>query len=444
MDSTLTRLIRALRAAGAPVSSAEAIDAARAMALVGYAERESLKTSLAVTLAKSEEEKALFDTVFDQLFSPPAGVTALATATPPSDLPPTGLAHLDALLSHPEQLQWALVQAAQAVELDDIRFASQTAYYTGRLIEELGMGPLDARLQTLLTAGGEGGGGLQREAHALSAARERLQRAARALVGQRFALFGQAATDAFLTDVAVNRPLGRMSPPDMARMKAAVTRMARRLAARHSRRHRILLRGQLDLRRTLRANAGHDGVPFDLAFKHRRRDRPRIVAICDVSGSVAQNVRFLLLFLYALQEAVADVRVFAFSNHLRDVALPLETLPFDEAMALILHEVGSGSTDYGQAWVDLHEQHWKAIDRRTTVLVMGDGRSNRSDPRLDLFAEMAGRAKRLVWLCPEPPRRWGSGDSDMLRYRTLCTHVSHCASAADLERVIDEALSAYG
>ena len=230
----------------------------------------------------------------------------------------------------------------------------------------------------------------------------------------------------------------------MARMKAAVTRMARRLAARHSRRHRILLRGQLDLRRTLRANAGHDGVPFDLAFKHRRRDRPRIVAICDVSGSVAQNVRFLLLFLYALQEAVADVRVFAFSNHLRDVALPLETLPFDEAMALILHEVGSGSTDYGQAWVDLHEQHWKAIDRRTTVLVMGDGRSNRSDPRLDLFAEMAGRAKRLVWLCPEPLKRWGSGDSDMLRYRTLCTHVSHCATAADLERVIDEALSAYG
>ena len=166
MDSTLTRLIRALRAAGAPVSSAEAIDAARAMALVGYAERESLKASLAVTLAKSEEEKVLFDTVFDQLFSPPVGVAALAAATPASDLPPTGLAHLDALLSHPEQLQWALVQAAQAVELDDIRFASQTAYYNGRLMEELGIGPLDARLQTLLTAGGEGGGDLQREAQA--------------------------------------------------------------------------------------------------------------------------------------------------------------------------------------------------------------------------------------------------------------------------------------
>jgi uncharacterized protein len=178
-------------------------------------------------------------------------------------------------------------------------------------------------------------------------------------------------------------------------------------------------------------------------FRHRRRDRPKLVVVCDVSSSVASHVRFLLLFLYALQGTVTDLQTFAFSDRLKDVAAPLEQLPFDDAMALILREVGGGATDYGQAWVDLHDRYWDMIDRRTTVLVLGDGRSNGGDPRLDLFAELAGRAKRLVWLCPEPTGRWGSGDSCMLQYRPLCSHASHVATAADLERAIDEALEAY-
>jgi uncharacterized protein with von Willebrand factor type A (vWA) domain len=162
-----------------------------------------------------------------------------------------------------------------------------------------------------------------------------------------------------------------------------------------------------------------------------------------VSGSVAAQVRFLLLFLYALHDAVGELRSFAFSNRLKDVTVPLETLPFDDAMALILKEVGHGSTDYGQAWVDLHDRHADGIDRRTTLIVLGDGRSNGTDPRLDLFAELAGRAKRVLWLCPEPPGRWGSGDSAILRYRPFCTSLTHCATATDLERTLDEALEAY-
>jgi len=100
-------------------------------------------------------------------------------------------------------------------------------------------------------------------------------------------------------------------------------------------------------------------------------------------------------------------------------------------------------TDYGQALADLHDEHWKSIDRQTTVLILGDGRSNHTDPRLELFRELADRAKRVVWLCTEPAGRWGSGDSCMLRYRPYCTHVSHAATASDIERAIDDALAAY-
>ncbi len=443
MDSILAGFVRALRAAGAEASTAETIDAARALALVGYADRDGLKAALGLVLAKSEDEKQIHDEVFDLYFGRPQPVDMAQTPAPLR----TGDAEVDALLdlAQPgadgqggDALAAALARAAARAGVDEIRFATQTGYYTRQTLDALGTAPLEARLAAL-RAEPEA----QAEVQALEMARDQLRRQARAVVQQRYAVFGKPATEAFMTEVVVHRALGRMAPAEMERMKAAVARMARKLAARHARRQRVELRGQLDLRRTMRANAGHDGVPVTLAFKHRRRDKPRIVAVCDVSGSVASHVRFLLLFLYALHDAVGDLRSFAFSNRLQDVAEPLEKLPFDDAMALILKEVGNGSTDYGQAWVDLHDRHWDAIDRRTTVIVLGDGRSNGSDPRLDLFAELASRAKRVVWLCPEAEGRWGTGDSAMLQYRPYCTSMSHCATAADLERTLDEALEAY-
>ena len=459
MDGVLAGFVRALRAAGAEVSTAETLDAARALALIGYADRANLKAALGVSLAKSEDEKSIHDRLFDQYFAPPAvarrdrqsrdadasefrtgdaAVDALLSLAQGGDA--AGGAPYDATPTVDDALRLAMAEAARAVDVDSIRFASQSGYFARRMLEQLGVAPLEARLLARL---GEDSPAAQAEARALTAARDTLRHHARALVGQRFELFGRPATEAFLADVAVQRAIGRMSPADMERMKQLVTRLAKRLAARHSHRRRVQLRGQLDFRRTLRANAGHDSVPVTLAFKHRRRDKPRIVAVCDVSGSVASHVRFLLLFLYALQGTVTDLRTFAFSNRLKDVAAPLENLPFDEAMELILREVGNGSTDYGQAWQDLHDRHWHCIDRRTTVLVLGDARSNHADPRLDLFAELAARAKRVVWLSPESVSRWGSGDSCLLQYRPFCTHVSHCATASDLERAIDEALEAY-
>ena len=453
MDASLAGFVRALRVAGAQASTAEAIDAARAMALVGFGDRDSLKASLGVVLAKSVEEKIIHDRVFDLYYSLPD-----APDDPDEDRPQdsasqdetagerTGDAEVDALLDLADgrqgrdALDAALRRAAGQAGVDDIRFSSQTSFFVRKMLAGMGIAPLEARLLERL---GQASDEAQAEAKTLGAARDLLQRQARALVEQRFELFGKPATENFMTEVAVRRPLGRMGPPDIDRMKVAVARMAKRLAAKHSQRRRIRLHGQLDFRRTLRANAGLDGVPVNLSFKHKRRDKPRLVVICDVSSSVAAHVRFLLLFLYALHGTVTDLRSFGFSHRLQDVAAPLETMPFDDAMELILREVGGGATDYGRAWVDLRDQHWDCIDRRTTVLVLGDGRSNQTDPRLDIFAELTERAKRVVWLCNEPPVRWGSGDSCMLQYRPLCTHVTHCASAADLERAIDEALQAY-
>lgn len=445
MEESLAGFVRALRLAGVQASTAETIDAAHAMKLVGFDDRASLKASLGVVLAKSAEEKSIHDRIFDLYYSLPVSIDHEAQSQAPRG-ERTGDPQIDALLDLTDgrkgrdALDAAIRQAAARVGVDEIRFSSQAPFFVRQILAELGIAPLESRLLGLLS---ETSVEAQAQAKFLSAARDLLQRQARALVEQRFELFGKPATENFMTEVAVRRPIGRMGPPDIERMKVAVARMAKRLSAKHSQRRRIRLQGQLDFRRTLRANAGHDGVPIHLSFKHKRRDKPRLVVVCDVSGSVAAHVRFLLLFLYALHGTVTDLRSFGFSHRLQDVAAPLETMPFDDAMALILREVGGGATDYGQAWVDLRNQHWDCIDRRTTVLVLGDGRSNQTNPRLDIFAELTERAKRVVWLCNEPPVRWGSGDSCMLQYRPLCTHVTHCASASDLERAIDEALQAY-
>ena len=455
MERALTNYIRALRTAGAAVSPAEAIDAARALAVVGYVDRQTMKDTLSVVLAKSVEEKELHDGLFDLYFSRGSS-TAPADAETSSEGPLAGEGEgegdgeqsadpTDSLVAlanatDSDRMAVAMERAGAAAGVDQIRFASQGAYFARRMLESMGVEALEKRLMDRLeTRSPEA----QAEAQALIDARSALTRQARAFVDQRFEVFGRAATEAFMNDAVTNRPIERLGLRDMERMKAVVAKMAKRLAIKHSRRRKIRNRGHLDIRRTLRANAGYDGVPFEVVWKRKHRDRPKIVAVCDVSGSVAAYCRFLLLFLYALNEKVADLGAFAFSNELVDVGPALQRLSFEGAMTHIVETVGSGGTDYGQALVDLHENHWEQIDRHTTVLILGDGRSNHTDPRLDLFAEMADRAKRVVWLCPEPLGRWGSGDSEILNYQPFCTHLSHCATALDLEQALDEVLLAY-
>ncbi|MCA8892779.1 MAG: VWA domain-containing protein, partial [Hyphomonas sp.] len=266
-------------------------------------------------------------------------------------------------------------------------------------------------------------------------ARERAEKA--------FQVFGAGETQQFRDDYAAEKKLSAIDRSDMERMKRLIAKIAKRLAVKHSRRKRRRNRGQLDVRRTMRANAGFDGVPFNVVWRQKRKDKPKIVVICDVSGSVAQYVRFLLLLLWSMKDVVPDLHAFAFSFRLGSVDEVLEQNDFETAMAKILREYGMGSTSYGQAWSDLKIHHEQIIDRRSTLLILGDARSNYGDPRMDLFREFSARAKRVIWLNPEAPGLWGTGDSVIPRYAPFCAQVTHVSTLKDLERAVDEILSAY-
>ncbi len=446
MEAALTNFIRALRSSDVRVSTGEALDAARTVALIGYADRALMKDSLGCVLAKSPEEKATHDRLFDLYF------TAAPARNPDGETSEDGEPQggegdrADELAQMIESsdsaaLSGELERAADAAGLNDIRFSTQVAYYAQQMVRAMGGEALQARLLEALQGQGEAN---ERDAQRFIDVRRALTMAARERAERAFEVFGRGETQAFRDDFAASKALSALDRHDMARMKALVAKIAKRLAVKHSRRRRKTSRGILDVRRTMRANAGLDGVPFNVVWRQKKRDRPKIVAICDVSGSVAAYVRFLLLLLYSMREAVPDIHTFAFSFRLQNVDGILDSMEFEAAMARIIREVGLGSTSYGQAWSDFKMDHERLIDRRTTIIVLGDGRSNYGDPRLDLFREFAGRAKRVIWLNPEGEPLWGTGDSVIPRYQPFCAQMSHVATLKDLERAVDDVLAAYG
>src|SRR5205085_481335 len=158
-------------------------------------------------------------------------------------------------------------------------------------------------------------------------------------------------------------------------------------------------------------------------------------------GSVARVVEFLLLFLYSINEAVQDIRTFAFSGNLVEVSQLLDENRIEEAMQEVLKLIGFGSSDYGQSLVDFEENFIDSVTTRTTVIILRDGRTTNLAPRPDILRRISERAKRVIWLNPEPRFSWGIGDSEMPRYEPYCTLARPCATVQQLERVVTDIMA---
>ncbi len=473
MRECVERFLKALRGMDVPVSVAESIEAHRAAALVGWGDRTLLRDALSLTVAKTAQEKERYYECFDAFFEAvplPGGGTAAAEAEdggdsdgaegrePPAAHPTTGIgdgnggdgsgdggdpgSDLVRLALAPDRAALAAAMAAAAgeVDLSRMRLFTQRGIFTRRILERMGIGDLEAAVRELRARPGDPAAAAR--ADRLEAARARLFEDARALAERGVALFADPASERLRAEFLESMRLADIPPRDFERARRLVRRMAKRLATRHARRRFQRKEGRLDPRRTLRANVAHDGVPFRLAWKHTRIERPKVVAVCDVSGSVAAAAHFLLLLLFSLREVLSDLGAFAFSSHLEDVGELLAGRPFEEAAAAIVERIGLRPTDYGRTLIDLETRHLALIDRRTTLLVLGDARNNRGDPRADALARLSRRAKRVVWLNPEPRPLWGTGDSEMLRYLPFCHVARVCNTLRHLERAVDDLLAA--
>ncbi|MEM7252153.1 MAG: VWA domain-containing protein [Pseudomonadota bacterium] len=451
MQQTLENFLKALRGLDVRVSLDESIEAHRTLNLVGVADREILRHALGITLAKSEHEKLQFDECFEQFFriedfeglsATDGDDDANDTPSPSDELPDGGNLSPDELAqmlleNNRAALAAAMAAAADQAEVSNIRLFTQRGVFMRRILEAMGLRDLEQLIQRFR----EGTPEEQAQAQALEQGRERLMDEARNLVERQIALYADPASERLREEFLANAKLTNIPQRDMERVRRLVKKMAKRLATRHARRRLNAKDGRLDVRRTIRKNASYDGVPFNLEWRYTRIERPRIVAICDVSGSVAAAAQFLLLFLYSLNEVLAGLRAFAFSSHLVEVSEILEREAWDEAVKKIIEEIGFRPTDYGQTLLDLRDDYLDLIDRHTSVVILGDARNNEGEAQTEIMQLVHDRAKRVIWLNPEPKAFWGTGDSEMLRYAPYCNLVRVCNTVKHLERVIDDMLT---
>ncbi|HXI07896.1 MAG: vWA domain-containing protein [Bradyrhizobium sp.] len=475
MRENLHRFFRAARGAGVRVSPAESIDAMRAVSKIGFDDRQILRDTLLVTLAKTQEEKRALGDCFDLFFSRPEPPPPSAPDNDNSDQsqdasasgqasggggggessgapneseqrampstggqPSEGLGPLAQMLLRQDrnEIAAAIADAASAASLPDIRYFTQRGIFSGRILEQMGIARLRDDLDGLTASNPS-------LAERLQGATDALREAVRETVAQALLLYGREEAENLRAEILRNAPLARIEPRQVEEMRNLIRKIARRLRERYSKPRKRQRRGHLDVRRTLRRNAAWGSIPFLTAWKRKHRERPKIVALCDVSGSVARVSDFFLLLIHSLHEVVDDVRSFAFSGHLIEVSDILEKKSPEAAMAEIMAKVGFGSSDYGSSLADFEDGWMNAITPQTTVIVLGDARSNNLDPRADILKRIAERAKRVVWLNPEGRMAWGFGDSEMPRYATFCSVVRQCATARQLERAVSDIVATY-
>ena len=446
MVDFLRDFIHILRSSDLRVSTSESIDAMNVVSEIGIEDRSLLKHSLSFSLAKTLREKEIFNECFDNFFEENymnLSEDKLPQKNNEKDSEISDLGVLDKNENSLEELynnsdrtslMTAMALAAREANLQDIRLFTQVGMFTRKIFDEMGLEKLN---NDIFQASREGN--FKREED-LKNIRENLRLEIREYIENQVKLRTSNTGKQLREDALSQMRLTQADKSDYKIMSGIIKKMARRLISVHSRRKRKSQRGLLDIRSTIRANQEYDGILFETVWKKTKVDRPKIVALCDVSGSVANVSRFFLMFLHSLTEILPNVRTFAFSNKAGEVTDLFENKDIEVAAAETLLLNGGGSTDYGQAFVDLEGLLENNIDRKTTVIILGDARSNYGDPRCDVLKTIQEKSKRILFLNPEPKSVWGTGDSEMLRFVPYCSKSKVCSSLFDLERVVDDML----
>ncbi|WP_435199772.1 VWA domain-containing protein [Janibacter sp. GS2] len=459
LGGRLVELGRSLRRHGVSVGTSEVTDAAAVARVLGLEDRERLRAGTAAAMMRRSADRALFDQLFDIHF--PAAVGG-RTGQPDDPEPTDVVGARERARALREELVEALARGDdEALE----RLASRTLGELGRLSNESTSGSWSAnqaidRLapQTAIAAalhrardagdvtggsgegsggsgsgsgGASGGGGAWRPEQLsdrfdrdeirsrVGAFRRRIEteaarRNAEVRGRDRIARYGVRdpleRKDFLLTDTT-----------EAAQLQAVIAPLSRKLAARLAARQRRHARGAIDIRRTLRAAMSTGGVPVRPAYKRRHRSRADIVLLCDMSGSVAGFSRFTMMLLQSLAGVFRRVRFIGFVNVCDDITeLVRQSQVGEDISERVSREATMtrwhGSSDYGSAFVDALEHHVDAIGPRSSVLILGDARTNGTDPQVAALRELVARAKHAAWLNPEPVRMWDTGDSVAGRY----------------------------
>ena len=462
-----------LRNAGLPVSLTENLDAMEAVKHIPIEDRDAFKYALAATLVKNEQHWKAFETVFEVYFSlrgPEYNVLdedgeidedsleewmsqqmrGMGGQGSAEDMSPEEIAEMlfRALMNADEAMMAAMARAAvtQFAGMEPGRPVGGT-YYLYRTLRNL---DLDGMLDRLMEQAQERSEGdmtslqerLEREEFENRI--EDLKREIEAEIRRR--LVADRGVEAMAK--TLRKPLPEdvdfmhASREEMANIRKAIQPLTRKLAARLARKRKHKRRGPLDFRATVRQSLSYGGVPAEPRFKTPRPNKPELVVVADISGSVAAFARFTLHLVYALQNQFSKVRSFVFIDGLDEVTHMFQD---EEDITNAVHRVNTeadvvwvdGHSDYGHAFGVFWENYGSEINSKSTVMFLGDARNNYHATNAWVVKETAKKARSVFWLNPEPKSYWDTGDSVITEYATHADGVFECRNLRQLEGFVD-------
>ena len=457
MESRVLQLISALRASGVRVSLAESSEAFSAIDLMGVQNRESFRLSLRATLIKDVKDIPIFEKLFPLFFG--SGQPPTMGGNPSEEMTSEEVEKLiEALKQFTENLrqrmerlmngdplsQSELEALGQMTGLNDVDNLSYQKWMTQRMMRALALPEVQEALKELmdlLAQLGMSADRIEQIRDLIEQNLQGLQAQINQYAGERIAenLSDQPRPDNL--DNLVNRPFRALSDSDKRLLQNEVKRLAAVLRTRIALRQKRAKNGQMDPKATIRANLKYHGVPMEI--KHRDHlSKPKIVIICDISTSMRFCSELMLSFLFALQGQVRKTNAFAFIDHLESISEDFAVSNADQAIQSVLWRMPSGyyNTDLGWSLNDFNNEYLDTLNGHTTLILVGDGRNNYHDPRLDLFSLISRRAARTIWLNPEPPALW-HGDSDMPKYAPLCNDVLKVSNLRELAAAVDQLLA---
>ena len=465
MDERIVEFTSLLRENGLRVSMSEHLDAFAAVRRLGLSDRTLFRDTLRTTMIKRSVDLPIFDELFDLYFSELGNAVQQASGN-----------LMQALEMNEAQLQQLLDQLKELLGDADVDLSELAKALlendSGRLEQMIreGLEKADtASIERVYQEGryaqklsqamgadaiGDEIGALQEQLdemelppelrdfidklldQRLNDLREMIRRAVRMEVEKRDHTQREHDRMANLAE----KSFYYLSEDEMRRMKEAVARLAQRLKNVVAVRRKRAKRGRFDVKTTLRKNLQYGGVPFHIHFDRRVRERPQVVVLCDVSDSVRNVSRFMLQFVYSLQDLYSRVRSFIFVSDLGEITQLFEDHETQEAISQAL--TGNiinvyAHSDFGHAFRDFHRDYLTAVNNRTTVIVLGDARNNYNLAHEWVLRDVQQRAKQVIWLNPESKLTWGFGDSEMDRYRPFCDIVEECRNLNQLYRVVD-------
>lgn len=433
----ILEFITILKDARVTVSPAETLDAFGALSHIDFTDRLQFKQALATSLIKDHTDIPVFERCFREFFERKGAV---------KDSP--GLDHLAAMTQALGEslaesgLDWRELMEEIDAFLegmpDEERAGKTPRDILNMMLEDpalaasggaLGMLIMNARARRR-----SGGRGDEREGEG------ELENAILSQIEGRRREKGIGSAISRREDYLLNKYIYQLKPAEVKEMRELIKRFGQKLKNRISLRKRRMKHGGLDVKRTFRFNLKYGSIPFRLYFRNKKIDRPQLVVMCDISSSVNQYSRFMLLLTYTLQGLFSKVRTFAFISNIVEITGLFMEMDPERALNSIFADTnftyGFGS-NYGRCFQQFVSDHSDSLTRKTTVLVLGDARSNNQDPELESFIRIKERARNLFWLNPEKIHLWNWGDSIAGIYQPYCTEMKEVNNFLDLSEFID-------